>query len=169
MESRAKLFGHSVHAMLIVFPVGLFATAVVFDVIHFISPGGPWLTVSYWMIVAGVLGGLIAALFGFIDFRGIPATTRARRIGRLHGTGNVVVVGLFAISAWIRHDRTLAADTTAFVLSFLGIALAAMTAWLGGELVERLGVGVDDGAHLDAPSSLGDRSAHAAPSRELRS
>jgi hypothetical protein len=29
-----------------------------------------------------------------------------------------------------------------------------LTGWLGGELVYRLRVGVDKGAHLDAPSSL---------------
>jgi hypothetical protein len=46
-----------------------------------------------------------------------------------------------------------AADA-ASVLAFVGIGLALLTGWLGGELVDRLGVGVDDGAHLDAPSSL---------------
>jgi hypothetical protein len=29
-----------------------------------------------------------------------------------------------------------------------------VTGWPGGELVDRLGVGIDDGAHLNAPSSL---------------
>ena len=166
MESRAKLFGHSVHAMLIAFPVGLFVTAVIFDIVHFVSPGEPWPTVSYWLIVAGVIGGLIAAVFGLIDYLGIPAATRAKRIGRIHGLGNVVVVALFAISAWIRRDTPLATGSVAYVFSFLGVAVAAVTTWLGGELVERLGVGVDDGAHLDAPSSLTDgaslRSRHGA-------
>ena len=37
--------------------------------------------------------------------------------------------------------------------------LAALTGWLGGELVDRLGVGVDLGACLDAPSSLSGRPA----------
>jgi hypothetical protein len=41
------------------------------------------------------------------------------------------------------------------------VALASVTAWLGGELVERLGVAVDDGAHLDAPSSLSGQPASA--------
>jgi hypothetical protein len=40
------------------------------------------------------------------------------------------------------------------VCSFLGVALAGFTGWLGGELVERLGIGVDEGAGIDAPSSL---------------
>lgn len=32
--------------------------------------------------------------------------------------------------------------------------MTAITGWLGGELVDRLSVGVDDGANLDAPNSL---------------
>ena len=44
-------------------------------------------------------------------------------------------------------------------LSLLGAGLAMATAWLGGELVDRLGVGVDDGAHLDAPNSLTEQPA----------
>jgi uncharacterized membrane protein len=42
----------------------------------------------------------------------------------------------------------------ALVLSFAGAGLATLTGWLGGELVERLRVGVDEGAHVDAPNSL---------------
>ena len=37
------------------------------------------------------------------------------------------------------------------------IGLALVTGWLGGERVDRLAVGVDEGAHLDAPSSLRTR------------
>jgi uncharacterized membrane protein len=47
----------------------------------------------------------------------------------------------------------------AIALGALGAGLAMFTGWLGGELVDRLGVGVDEGAHLDAPSSLKGRSA----------
>ena len=35
-----------------------------------------------------------------------------------------------------------------------GVLLALLTGWLGGELVERLRVGVGEGAHVDAPGSL---------------
>lgn len=154
MESRAKLFGHSIHAMLIAFPVGLFVTAVLFDIAHLVSSRGQWTLISYWMIIAGIIGGLTAAVFGLIDYTKIPAGTRARRVGGVHGLGNVVVVVLFVVSVWIRHDTPEQPATAAFIFSFARVALAAITAWLGGELVERLGVGVDDGANLDAPSSL---------------
>jgi uncharacterized membrane protein len=161
MESRAKLFGHSIHAMLIAFPIGLFVTAVIFDVILLLTKGGPWATISYYMIGAGIIGGLAAAVFGFIDYLGIPGTTRAKHVGRLHGVGNVLVVVLFLVSWWLRRSAPQDTPSAAYVISFLGVALAAVTAWLGGELVERLGVAVDDGAHLDAPSSLSGQPAAA--------
>jgi hypothetical protein len=42
----------------------------------------------------------------------------------------------------------------AYILSIVGVVLALFTGWLGGELVDRLWVGVDEGANLNAPSSL---------------
>ncbi|MEN3339503.1 MAG: hypothetical protein V7647_3179, partial [Acidobacteriota bacterium] len=97
--------GHSIHAMLIAFPVGLFVTAVIFDVIYLATKNGQWAMVSYYVIAAGIIGGLTAAVFGLIDYLAIPTGTRAKGVGRT------------------------------------------------------LGVAVDDGAHLDAPSSLSGRSA----------
>lgn len=155
MESKVKLFGHPVHPMLIVLPLGLLSTAVVFDVIRLITDDSVFSTVAFWNIAAGVVGGLLAAIFGAWDWFHIPRDTRAKRIGLLHGGGNVVVVALFGISWLMRlaedgHEPTV----LAYVLSFGGLALAAVTGWLGGELVARLAVGVDPGANLNAPSSL---------------
>ena len=62
--------------------------------------------------------------------------------------------GLFAASWFSRRRNPRKPTAGAIALSVSGMALAAVTGWLGGELVDRLGVGVDEGAHLDAPSSL---------------
>jgi uncharacterized membrane protein len=159
MESRVKLFGHPVHPMLIVFPLGLLAMAIVFDLIHLVGGNGYWSEVAFWLIAAGLVSGLIAAPFGLIDWLAIPTGTRAHSIGLLHGVGNVVVLALYGLSWWMRRADPQAPATIAFALSFAGGALALFTGWLGGELVDRLGVGVDDGAHLDAPSSLSSRRA----------
>jgi uncharacterized membrane protein len=159
MESRAKLFGHPIHPMLIPFPLGLLATSLVFDVIHRLTGNEPWAEVAYWMIVAGIIGGLAAAPFGWIDWFAIPDGTRAKSIGLWHGVGNVVVLALFVVSWFLRRDAPAEPGVLAFVLSLAGVALAAVTGWLGGELVDRLGVGVDRGANLDAPSSLSNRPA----------
>jgi uncharacterized membrane protein len=157
MEARAKVMGHAVHQMLIVFPLGLFSTAVIFDVIHLISGGATWSLVSYWMIAAGIIGGLCAALFGVIDWSKIPSGTRAYRIGVLHGLGNVVVVALFAVSWWLRRPDPGNPSAVAIGFMIVGAALSLVTGWLGGELVDRLGVGGDDGANLNAPSSLSSK------------
>jgi uncharacterized membrane protein len=157
MESRAKLIGHPIHQQLIVFPLGLLVTSVVFDVIHLITGNSLWAVVSFWMIVAGVIGGLAAAPFGLWDWIGIPNNTRAKRIGLLHGVGNVIVLLLFAASLMIRKDNTAAPEGFALLLSGVGVAIGAVTGWLGGELVTRLSIGVDAGANPEAPSSLSGR------------
>ncbi len=162
MDAKAKLFGHPIHQMLIVFPLGLLATAVIFDIVWLIRDMPGWAAASYHMIAVGVVTGLLAAVFGLLDWLAIPGGTRAKRIGTLHGLGNVVVVVLFAASFWLRYvGDPLVPGTAAIVLGILGALLALVTGWLGGELVDRLGVGVDDGAHLDAPSSLSGRPATA--------
>jgi uncharacterized membrane protein len=159
MESRTKLFGHAVHPMLVVFPLGLLGTAVVFDVIRLATANGYWSEIAFWMMAAGILAGLIAAPFGALDWLAIPSGTRASRIGFLHGVGNVIVLALFALSWWFRRAAPGVPDMVALTASFVGFFLALVTGWLGGELVDRLGVGVDEGANLDAPSSLTNRRA----------
>jgi uncharacterized membrane protein len=155
MESKVKLFGHPIHPMLIVFPLGLLAIAVIFDIIRMFTNNDILATVAFWNIAAGVIGGLLAAVFGFLDWINIPAGTRAKQIGLLHGGGNVVVVALFAVSWLLRLNAPdYVPDTLAFTLALVGVLLALVTGWLGGELVDRLGVGIDEGANLDAPSSL---------------
>jgi uncharacterized membrane protein len=154
MEARAKLFGHPVHQMLIVFPLGLLGASIIFDIAYLSGRNGRWADIAFWMIAVGVISGLTAAVFGLIDWLAIPSGTRAKRIGLLHGVGNVVVVGLFVVSWLLRRPDPRTPSIVAIVLSFAGVGLSLITGWLGGELVDRLGVGVDDGANLDAPSSL---------------
>jgi len=154
MESKAKFLGHGIHPILIVFPLGLLATGVVFDVIYLIWGNPMMATVAYWMIAAGIVGGFLAAPFGWIDWFGIPSGTRAKSVGLMHGLVNVTVLLLFIGSWFLRRDAPERPETLASILSFAGAGLALVGGWLGGELVERLGVAVHEGAHLDAPSSL---------------
>jgi uncharacterized membrane protein len=155
VESRVKILGHPVHPMLIVFPLGLLATAVIFDIAYVATGNGDLATFSYWALVAGLIGGLAAALFGLIDWLGIPDGTRAKRIGLYHGGGNLVVVALFALSFLSRIDaEQYLPDLTPMLLGLVGGGIALVTAWLGGELVYRLRVGVDDDANLNASNSI---------------
>ncbi len=162
MESRVRALGHPVHPMLIVFPLGLFVTAVIFDLIHLAGDNEVFGQVGYWNIVAGILGALLAAVTGLADWTKIPRDTRAKRIGLLHGAANTVVLLIFVL-AWIlrsdNQEHTLSAGL--LVIEVLALAVAGVAAWLGGELVDRLGIGVHDDAHPDAPSSLAPGAARA--------
>ena len=159
MESKAKFLGHPVHQMLIVFPLGLLATAVIFDVVYLAGGGEMMAGVAYWLIAAGILGGFVAAPFGWIDWFAIPRGTRAKSVGLWHGAGNTIVLLFFIASWFLRRDLPARPDLIAYALSFLGAGLSLLTGWLGGELVDRLSIGVDDGAHPNAPSSLSRRAA----------
>ena len=161
MQSRATLLGHPIHQMLVVFPLGLLSTSVIFDLVSFAAGRSSMGMVAFWMMAAGLVGGLLAAPFGWIDWGAIPKGTRAKGVGLMHGLGNVVVLLLFAASWWLRRPDPESPPMLANGLSLAGVALAAVTAWLGGELVARLGIGVYDDAGVDAPSSLHRDPAHA--------
>lgn len=155
METRLKLLGHPIHPMLIVYPLGLLSAAVVFDILYIVTQNVDLATFSFWALAAGLVGGLAAALFGLIDWLGIPGGTRAKRIGALHGGGNLLVVALFAVSFALRLDSAhYLPDVLPAIVGLVGAGIALVTAWLGGELVYRLRVAVDDDASLDASSSL---------------
>ena len=165
MESRVKLLGHPVHPMLIVSPWDCWRRPLPYDIVGLASGDAEWFGISSWMIAAGIIGGLLSAVFGLVDWLAIPSGTRAKRIGLWPGGGNVIVTVLFIISRFLRRPAP-ENPVSAFVLSFIAVALALVT--LGGELVDRLGVGVDNGAHLNAPSSLSGRLATDRDSRVRR-
>src|ERR1051326_6376892 len=120
---EARLFGHPIHPMLIVFPLGLLPTAVLFDIVYLATGNNLWTTVSFWVIPVGLIGGLLAAVFGLIDWLGIPAGTRAKRVGALHGIGNVIVVGFFALSWLIRAGKSQIPDAKAIALAIVGLEI----------------------------------------------
>jgi uncharacterized membrane protein len=159
VESRAKLFGHPIHPILIPFPLGLLVTSFIFDIIYLITDNDAFSVAAFWMIAAGVIGGLAAAVFGAIDFSRVPDGTRAHSIGVWHAVLSVSMVVLFAVSWLLRVDDPAEPGVIPILLSLVGATLAGATGWFGGELVGRLGMGVHEGAHLDAPSSLSGRPA----------
>jgi uncharacterized membrane protein len=61
--------------MLVVFPLGLLVTAVLFDIVYLVTSDTTFAAVSFWCIVAGVVGGLLAAFPGLIDLVNIPGST----------------------------------------------------------------------------------------------
>lgn len=162
MKSRARILGHPIHPMLMIFPLGLFIIAFVFDIVHFLTSNPIFSMLGFWNITAGIIGGLVAAIPGFIDWLAIPQGTRAKTIGLWHGGGNVLIVMIFAV-VWLLRVNALGNSPAGLpiILEIVAIAMGGVTGWLGGELVDRMGVGVDPGANLNAPSSLSGQPADA--------
>jgi uncharacterized membrane protein len=138
MQARARILGHPVHQILIVFPLGLLATSFFFDLAWLAKGSEQLAIVSWWMIFAGVVGGAAASIFGLIDWLAIPRGTRARRVGAWHGGAFLIVAVLFAASWILRRDAPAHPEGTELLLSALGVLLTVVTGWLGGELAERM-------------------------------
>lgn len=145
--------------MLAAFPLGLLTTSVVFDMLWAFTKSSRWADIAFSLLASGIVAGLIAAPFGSMDWMQIPRGTRARRIGLLHGGAAITSVTLFAVSWWLRYEIPTAPPWSAVIVSLCGGLVLGVAGWLGGELVERLGVGVDAGANFDAPSSLSGKRA----------
>lgn len=138
MRRRARVFGHPVHLILIVFPLGLLATSFFFDVAWLATGGSELAVVAKWLILAGIAGGGLAAVFGMVDWLAIAPGTEARRVGALHGGGNALVAVLFAVS-WLLRQRVVDPPPLALAISAAGVVLIVMTGWLGSEVARRMG------------------------------
>jgi uncharacterized membrane protein len=134
MESRLKIAGQAVQPILVMFPLGLFAMAVIFDVAD--QLGGPGIlgTLGYWNVVAGLVAGVLATLAGAIDLAFVRRAD-TKRIGVLRTLLNMGVLILFAVIFMVRvgnPDR--GAGTGLFLLELLALAVAGFGAWFSGEL-----------------------------------
>jgi uncharacterized membrane protein len=152
MESRAQFLGHPVHQILVEFPVGAFVFAVTCDTLGAVTRKRAFVPAARLALNFGLVTAVVAAPFGLIDWLAIRPGTRAKRVGLTHALGNLVALGLFASARALRGERRPIGP--ARWLAAAGLGLSGVTAWLGGELINRHGIGVHDLIGEDAPSSL---------------
>lgn len=143
-KSTAQILGHPLHPMLVTFPIAFFVGTFVSDLVYLVRGDAFWARVSFWLLVAGLAMGALAALAGFTDFLG-DRLIRAIRTAWYHMIGNVTAVVLSLISLWLRCRDGVAADYPAvFWISLIVVLIFVVTGWLGGELVFRDRVGVSE-------------------------
>lgn len=166
MESRVTIFGHPVHQVLVSFPLGVLAFAVVSDAAAALAcrrrvrrARSAWKRTAKAAMGAGLVGGVMAAPFGLADYLAVPHRTRAKAVGLAHGIGNACVLSLF-LASWLLR-RAGKAPRAATALSSIGLALAGGTSWLGGELINRFRVGVIDGLGVRVFETAGSSLARA--------
>ena len=144
--TRANLF-HTGTRGFLVEVVGQFckiAHALVTDLVYWSATTEFWACVSFWLIAAGLVMGVLAAVLGLVDFLTIERA-RAYAAGWLHLGANAAALLLSAINLWLRWDDPLAAVMPwGLVLSAIVALLLAIAGWYGGELAYRHKVGVID-------------------------
>lgn len=154
MESRAKIFGHPIHQSLVAFPIGAFGVSIALDALHSRTGRYEHAEGARQALNFGLVSAALAAPFGLVDWMEIDPGTRAKRVGLVHAVGNLAMLGLFAASRLLRAGGS--APSSAKWTSGAAFMLSGVTAWLGGELVTRHGIGVHNYPDQDAQSSLAD-------------
>jgi uncharacterized membrane protein len=144
MKSRASIAGHPIHPMLIPFPLALWSTSFAVDVLFYFLRHPTLLVIAKFMIAAGCLGAIAAAIPGIIDWLAIN-DGEVKRVANWHARLNVLALVVFAISLFLRIGRYSELVgrrlTVPFLFSLVGMILISISGWLGGELVFHYGAG----------------------------
>jgi uncharacterized membrane protein len=141
VESTAAVFRHPIHPMLIPFPIASLIGALVTDIAFRTTGNTFWAEASFWLLLAGVVTGAVAAIPGMIDFSTMHRV-RSLTSAWLHAGGNVVAMGLAIINLSLRwSDPVAGVQGWGLTLSVLTVALLGVTGWLGGELSYRHRIG----------------------------
>ena len=140
-------YGHPFHPILVTVPIGAWICALVFDIATRAKSGGSQHLAygSYWLIGIGIVGALLAAVFGLMDLTRLSRGTLALKIGLTHMALNLSVVGLFVVNFALRHESYYEepkVTTTQLVLTIVALAILSLSGYLGGMLAYRYGVRV---------------------------
>jgi uncharacterized membrane protein len=143
----AGRYGHPIHPILVTMPIGAWVASVIFDIVALASSDkeATFAEGAYWLIGIGIIGALLAAVFGLIDLAGIARGTKAFRTGLVHMAINLIVVVVFVIDFLVRAAGDYEEATVGgLVLSLIGLALLGVSGYLGGQLAYSYGVRVVD-------------------------
>ncbi|WMJ73968.1 DUF2231 domain-containing protein [Cytophagaceae bacterium ABcell3] len=144
MRSKANFKTHPIHPMLVVFPLGLLFTAFIFDLLAVLSGNSTFWQTGSHLNIAGIIGGLLAAVPGIIDYYyTIPPDSSAKTRGTNHARVNTSAILIFVLVYILRGE--LGGITPFIILGLEVVALGLLTVggWMGGTLVYRNQIGVD--------------------------
>ena len=141
MSSPASIKKHPLHPMLVGLPIGLWVFALVCDVMHIVSGNAAWQTVATYCIGGGIVGAILAAAPGLLDYFSIDEA-EMKRIATLHLAVNLGAVVIFAINLWLRF-RLPVNSRLPLILSVIGVLGIGLGGWLGGEMVYVKGMAVE--------------------------
>jgi len=142
VRSTAQIAGPSIHPMLVPIPITCFVGALLTDIAYVASAEIMWANFSAWLLLAGIVFGVLAAIAGLIDFLG-NRLVRAQAPAWPLLIGNAVVLILSIVNLMIHmRDGWTSVWPSGLALSALTVLILPITGWLGWALVYRHGVGV---------------------------
>jgi uncharacterized membrane protein len=139
MTTRVTIAGHPIHPMLVTLPIGLWVFSLVCDFVSLGSSDRSWETTAYLTLGGGVVGALIAAVPGLLDFLGLN-DPRERRVATTHLVLNLAIVAFQGFNFWLRSQPDFSGSSLPLWISVLSVAMLAVSGWLGGQLVHVFGV-----------------------------
>jgi len=114
------------------FPLGLFAMAIIFDVGTTLGAPSIVGTLAFWNVVAGLIGGAAAVSVAAID-TAAAQHAHAALIGAVGVLLDLGVLVTFAVIAMIRLRTTdRVAGSGLLALEIAGLTAAGFSAWYGG-------------------------------------
>lgn len=140
LRSTASVKGHPIHPMLVPFPIVLFVAALATDIAFAVDGSQGWAVASKWLLGAGIVGALLAALAGFTDFLG-NSRIRELRDAWLHMFANLTAVVVELVNFIVRLSNENAAGSIGLALSAVAAVILLFSGWKGGALVYHHGVG----------------------------
>jgi uncharacterized membrane protein len=142
VPSTAAIAGHPIHPMLVVFPIAFLLGALATDLAGWLAGDPFWARASFWLLAAGVAGGVLAAVAGLTDF---VTRERVHRLGVawMHMVGNAAVLIIAAVNLALHWTAPGRVDGLEVVLAAVAAGMLAITGWLGGEMVYRHGFGME--------------------------
>lgn len=142
VPSKAAIGGHPIHPALIPFPIAFLIGAFLTDLAYWLTGDPFWARGSFWLVGAGLVGGLFTAVFGLIDFLSI-GRAREHLVGWIHFLGNAAALILALTNLILRwREPTAAVLPWGLILSTMIAGILVVTGWIGGELTFRHMIGV---------------------------
>ena len=139
--AQGRPIDRPIHPMLIHFPIAFYIGALGLDVLSRLGdfPAAP--LAATWLVVAGLVGFIGAAIAGLADRSGMPAGGKLRGTASRHALVQVAAAIVFAVNLAARwSDRHAAeSDVLLLVLGLVGSLVMMVGADIGGRMVYKTG------------------------------
>lgn len=155
MKSSVNLANHPLHPILVPIPIGAFLLTLIGDIAYTATSNTFWYSFSSWTMGIGIVGALLAAIPGFLDYISVVPEGEPKRQATVHMAVNLGIVAIFALNLVMRLFTTASTGANwwlSLIMTVVGVGALMYTGWLGGELVYRHRMGIDERVHPEAPS-----------------